>query len=855
MSHHNASRSRRMVSLGKVTAPKPVNLPSQKKEQNNLMDVGAMFGGGSSLQSWGGMSSGGAQDHGSANEQGNGKDHDAHEHEHHGHQMKNVQRVIPAQAQPAWGGAGLPEERVRALELASREQFPTLGTEVDDGAKKERGGEMTGGGGRDGGGYGEGREGYHGERDGGYYGDSREGYYRGHHRGGYGGGNSYYQDDKEGGRYGGGRYGRRGGYGGFDERGYEERGYEERGYEDRGYEERGYDERSHGGHDQYRQFSHEGGEGGEGQDVRESHGFQDERIRMGVMPPYEHGDRFGDRFDPRENYDRRHGGPQSPRYGRGYGRERPGYGGGPRNPMNDDMLSSRGGYGRDDFYGRHGGRGGYGGAGRRRDDPRRGPYNYEEDIGAPEAELNVHRNGRIPDQAKVEGPKVPPPPPPRRAAAGPPPPPPGRATGSREGATLEPPHADVDENTTAEEHGDSGVQVPGVAQVPTHPKVPKGPVKVLKREPESLSLDIDLGTQISRPASRAEGSVDSFASIGHTSPVLPSLEDLSIGHPMAFGDDNAAAFDTSGPPGLFTSMVASEVGGHELHFPVADVDHDAIHHADVKHHAESVAQLLDGFDDHNPGNVSDRQVTPATLNGQGDKVSNHLPNIHFGDIVLPSIIDGCVPDSQSQSPHHKEFYGGRGRGRGGRGRGEPTSRGRGRGERGRGRGRGARGDRGRGGGRGGRGRGEPVNPINGGAVVNAPKAPNAAASPSAQGTHPVTNVPPPPPPSTTVGKISGPSGTAASAGPKKQKPKKPRKKFETKGEPGPKGPPTVGNGPASSGPAEQTNINGKAAKSKEVKGSKTAPSPKGDKREKSMGEGPPPRTPAPPAVTVSTGEK
>ncbi|MEO2193289.1 MAG: hypothetical protein ABGY24_12645, partial [bacterium] len=187
MSNHNASRSRRMVSLGKVTAPKPVNLPSQKKEQNNMMDVGAMFGGGSTLQSWGGMTSGGAQDHGSGN--GNGQDHEAREHEHHGHQMKNVQRVIPAQAQPAWGGAGLPEERVRALELASREQFPTLGTDLDEGAKKERGGEMTG----------DARAGYYGEQDGGYYGDSREGYYRGHHRGGYGGRNSYYHDCEEGG--------------------------------------------------------------------------------------------------------------------------------------------------------------------------------------------------------------------------------------------------------------------------------------------------------------------------------------------------------------------------------------------------------------------------------------------------------------------------------------------------------------------------------------------------------------------------------------------------------------------------------------------------------------------------------
>lgn len=41
-------------------------------------------------------------------------------------------RVLPAQPGPAWGGAGLPEERRRALEIASREQFPSLGTHVPD---------------------------------------------------------------------------------------------------------------------------------------------------------------------------------------------------------------------------------------------------------------------------------------------------------------------------------------------------------------------------------------------------------------------------------------------------------------------------------------------------------------------------------------------------------------------------------------------------------------------------------------------------------------------------------------------------------------------------------------------------
>lgn len=841
MSNHNTSRSRRMVSLGKVTAPKPVNLPSQKKEQNNLMDVGAMFGGGSTMQSWGGMTSGGAQDNGNANENWNGQDHEAYEHEQHGHQMKNVQRVIPAQAQPAWGGAGLPEERVRTLELASREQFPTLGTDVDEGAKRERGGDGFGSGGL----HGDAREGHYGDRDGGYYGDSREGYYRGHHRGGYGGGNSYYHDDQEGGRYGG-RHGRRGGYGGgYDDRGYDDRSHDERGYDERGYgDDQGYEERGYGGYDQYHQFSHEGGEGGgEAQDVRESHGFQEERSRMSVVPPHEYGDRFGDRFDPRERYDRRHSGPQSPRFGRGYGRERSGYGGGPRNAMNGDTLSARGGYGRDDFYGRHGGRGGFEGPSRRRDDPHRGPYSHEDDVVAPEEELLGHRNGRGSSQAKGEGPKVPPPPPPRRAAAVPPPPPPGKMTASRDKAAVESSHPNVNGRTSAEERGDLGVQASGAAQVPIHPKASKGPVKVLKREPESLGLDIDLGTQISRPASRTEGSVDSLTSMGHTSPVLPSLEDLSISQPMTFAEDSAAAFDVSGPPGLFTSMVASDVRGHELHFPVAAVDHDVIHQADVEHHAESVAQLLDGFDEDNPGIVSGRQVAPAMLSGEGGKdtkVANHLPNIQFGDIVLPSSIDGCVPDSQSQSPHHKEFYRGRSRGRGGRGRGEPTNRGRGRSERGRGRG--ARGDRGRGG-RGGRGRGEFAKPMGGGTTASAPNAASGA-PPSAQSAHAVLKVPPPPPKASgPSGKAPGPSG-ASCAGPKKPKQRKPKKKFETKGES--KGATNVENGSANTGTAEMMNTSGKAARNKEGKWSKSAPSPKG--------EGPP-RTPAPPAAAVSTAEK
>lgn len=108
-----------MVSLGKVTAPKPVNLPSQKKE-NNGNDASVLLSKSSSLtKSWG---VNGTTNEGKPQQNdGNGQDM----HGEDGHKMPP--RVIPAQPSPAWGGAGLPEERKRTLELASREQFPTLG--------------------------------------------------------------------------------------------------------------------------------------------------------------------------------------------------------------------------------------------------------------------------------------------------------------------------------------------------------------------------------------------------------------------------------------------------------------------------------------------------------------------------------------------------------------------------------------------------------------------------------------------------------------------------------------------------------------------------------------------------------
>lgn len=114
-----SGRQRRMVSLGKVTAPKPVNLPSQKKE-NNGNDASVLLSKSSALtKSWG--VNGSTNEGKSQQNDGNGQDM----HGEDGHKMPP--RVIPAQPSPAWGGAGLPEERKKTLELASREQFPTLG--------------------------------------------------------------------------------------------------------------------------------------------------------------------------------------------------------------------------------------------------------------------------------------------------------------------------------------------------------------------------------------------------------------------------------------------------------------------------------------------------------------------------------------------------------------------------------------------------------------------------------------------------------------------------------------------------------------------------------------------------------
>ncbi|KAL4424239.1 hypothetical protein ABPG75_001540 [Micractinium tetrahymenae] len=98
------ARQRRMVSLGKVAAPKPINLPSQKKE-NNGNDPTVNL-----ISKSGGWATGGATAGG-----GGGEDVTA---------GKQPERAIPAQPAPAWGGAGLPEERKKQVEIAAQQEYP-----------------------------------------------------------------------------------------------------------------------------------------------------------------------------------------------------------------------------------------------------------------------------------------------------------------------------------------------------------------------------------------------------------------------------------------------------------------------------------------------------------------------------------------------------------------------------------------------------------------------------------------------------------------------------------------------------------------------------------------------------------
>lgn len=107
-----------MVSLGKVTAPKPVNLPSQKKENNgndpsiNLISKSSAHWSDTPPPPSGPSPGAGA---------------DALDRNESSSLSKVPPRVIPAQPGPAWGGLGLPEERQRITEEAEREPYPRLG--------------------------------------------------------------------------------------------------------------------------------------------------------------------------------------------------------------------------------------------------------------------------------------------------------------------------------------------------------------------------------------------------------------------------------------------------------------------------------------------------------------------------------------------------------------------------------------------------------------------------------------------------------------------------------------------------------------------------------------------------------
>ncbi len=576
-----------MVSLGKVTAPKPVNLPSQKKE-NNQTEV---LLSNKPTTSWGGVSN---VNDGEENQQ---------DERHSGHMPPP--RVIPAQPMPAWGGAGLPEERQKTLELASREQFPTLGSNTQEEKRQEPNGQSYNQ--RDERPRGQ----YWDQDDRRVYPDSRD-----HHDRRYG--NYYYNEE--------------------DEQTLSPR--------DRrisyGYRRRPHPRDYH----HYDDYSPED---------YDDHGEERQRFN------YEDREYYPERYDNGDRYEQRPGRYERPSYRGGYG------GGhdrrfGPRG-MNGGMYSPRrGGYGgfRDDYYG-YGGRGGHG---RRRDDIRRGERFYDE-----EEEQDL-------DHVEASAGKAPPPPPPPRIP--PPPPPPGTSDIVDQEAVevaeaLLPKEEDENHTTAEPEHHEQTKE----GEVPkdeagksteSNSKTKRNPVKILKREPESLNLEIDLGTQVSRPASRtgefASDEKQGAFSVGPDA-IPPSLQGLSL-HPITFGDEPAmqaaeqigsetvSSFENlEHPPGLFTAME------HNPQQPLMTFGTDT----DGEHRTEEISLLLNGFD--------------AAFEKTDDK-SGAQP-LQFGDILLPSTIDGCVEvDSNSQNQsggnqHRRESYKSRGRGRGrgyrGRGRG------------------------------------------------------------------------------------------------------------------------------------------------------------------------------------------
>ena len=610
-----------MVSLGKVTAPKPVNLPSQKKE-NNGNDASALLSKTSTLASWGGESS------------ANNAHNDSHD---DGHRLPP--RVIPAQPSPAWGGAGLPEERQKKLELASREQFPTLGSEPERPSAESRDAA-----------YPRGSPSQHHGGISTWDEDERGGYSEPpHSRGGRPGRRDEYGDD----------HGRGGPYGPYDHDRYPDEGDQYH---------RPYYRRRRPYYDDYGDYDYP--------DDRPRR-YSDDRERGGYHHPYDNEDMYENRpgRGPYEGRGPYRGGYDNRRFGRGTG----------------DMYSPRrGGYGgfREDYnYGRHP-------HGRRREDMRMHGdryHEYEEEVEEEERMLSP--------KAAVAPP--PPPPPPRR----PPPPPPSvvQVENTDMGGADEPTVARVEPQAEMENEQQESASSEEVVEIkPEHTLNKLSPPKILRREPAiepvqqqqeayhpepqqqvvtpdfGVNLEIDLGTEVkgSRPPSRMDGSVRDLNEDSFVMPVVPpSLQGLSL-HPITFGEESAMkgsdplseAVQGFGnqpehPPGLFTSMSISEVQGPQQPLMTFGTDSNAKLHTE-----EGLGLLLDGFNQ---------------VEKQDDKVFQPL---QFGDILLPSTIDGCVDvESSGQTQtvggpvqHTKDGRDsfktrghrgrGRGRGRGGRGR-------------------------------------------------------------------------------------------------------------------------------------------------------------------------------------------
>eukprot|EP00951_Prasinocladus_malaysianus_P019157 scaffold154719_cov41-Prasinocladus_malaysianus.AAC.1 len=145
---------RRMVSLGKVHAPKPVNLPSQKRENNGLDPNVALVPRGSSNSScWGaGSNQSGSSDlSGVVSEPPSAPSDPAGNPTGQQHQQPNGSTPrstsaplgprpgeVPLGPSAAWGGAGLPEQRQNHHGKRFVGDFPQLGQEGDadgDGAR------------------------------------------------------------------------------------------------------------------------------------------------------------------------------------------------------------------------------------------------------------------------------------------------------------------------------------------------------------------------------------------------------------------------------------------------------------------------------------------------------------------------------------------------------------------------------------------------------------------------------------------------------------------------------------------------------------------------------------------------